>query len=110
MVAAKRKVNEKYRHILSIRCIAHHVNLLTCDILKHEFAKTTISKCMTIFKYFRRSYKAGAYLCKELKENLIDGGGLKGYCKTRWTTCFNCLVSVQRCESSLHNVRLKFIL
>ena len=29
---------------------------------------------------------------------------MKGYCKTRWMTAFNCLASILRCEGSLHNV------
>ena len=104
MVAAKKLVNEKYPHILPVRCIAHHVNLLTTDIMKHEFSKCTISKCMTIIKYFKRSYKSGALLSEEIKNNFIEGGGLKGYCVTRWTTSFECLQSILRCEKALHNV------
>jgi hypothetical protein len=104
MVKAKRLVNEKYPHIIPVRCITHHINLLTNDIMKHEFSRLTISKCMKIVKYFHQSYKAGALLSEDIKKNLIDGGGLKGYCKTRWTTAFDCLASILRCESSLHNV------
>ena len=104
MVKAKRLVNEKYPHIIPVRCITHHINLLTNDIMKHEFSRLTISKCMKIVKYFHQSYKAGALLSEDIKKNLIDGGGLKGYCKTRWTTAFDCLESILRCESSLHNV------
>ena len=104
MVAAKKLVNEKYPHILPVRCITHHVNLLTTDIMKHEFSKSTISKCMTIIKYFKRSYKSEALLSKEIKNNFIEGGGLKGYCITRWITSFKCLQSILRCERALHNV------
>src|SRR5256885_6269377 len=43
---AKKLVNKKYPHILPVRCITHHVNLLTTDIIKYEFSKSTISKCM----------------------------------------------------------------
>ena len=104
MVAAKRLVNEKYPHIIPVRCITHHINLLTNDIMKHEFSRLTISKCMKIVKYFHQSYKAGAVLSEDIKKNLVEGGGLKGYCKTRWTTAFDCLASILRCEGSLHNV------
>ncbi|PKC58052.1 hypothetical protein RhiirA1_471565 [Rhizophagus irregularis] len=74
MVAAKRLVNKKYSHI------------------------------MPIVNYFHRSYKAGALLSENIKDNLIEGGGLKGYCKTRWSTAFDCLMSILRCERSLHNI------
>lgn len=104
MVAAKRLVNKKYSHIMPVRCITHHINLLTSDIMKHEFSKLTISRCMKIVNYFLRSYKAGALLTKDIKDNLIEGGGLRGYCKTRWSTAFDCLTSILRCERSLHNI------
>jgi hypothetical protein len=110
MVKAKKIINMKYNHIIPVRCIAHHINLLTADIMKHEHAKEVISKCMKIVKYFRNSHQAGAFLSQELKDTFVDGGGLKGYSKTRWTTAWDCLISVQRCKSSLHNVRLKFVL
>jgi len=90
MVSAKRIVNAKYNHIISVRCIAHHVNLLTTDIMRHEHSKNTIMNCMKIVKYFRKSYRAGAYLSEILKNTLIESGGLKGYTKTRWTTAFDC--------------------
>jgi len=32
LVLAKKKITEKYPHIISIRCIAHHINLITTDI------------------------------------------------------------------------------
>ena len=41
MQAAKRRVIEKYPHIMAIRCIAHHINLVTKDIISIEWAKNT---------------------------------------------------------------------
>ena len=104
MVAAKRIVNQKYPNIIPVRCITHHINLLTTDIMKHEFSKSIITKCMKVVKHFRRSHKSGAILLDEIKNNLVEGGGLRGYCQTRWTTSFECLMSILRCEKSLHNV------
>ena len=48
IVTTKKLVNEKYSHILPVKCITHHVNLLTTDIMKYEFLKNTISKCCYI--------------------------------------------------------------
>ncbi|CAB5368067.1 unnamed protein product [Rhizophagus irregularis] len=59
---------------------------------------------MKIVNYFHRSYKAGALLSEDIKNNLIEGGGLKGYCKTHWSTAFDCLTSILRCKRSLHNI------
>ena len=43
--AAKRIIAEWYNYILPIKCIAHHVNLISTDICKTTFAKEVISKC-----------------------------------------------------------------
>ncbi|PKY60258.1 hypothetical protein RhiirA4_430989 [Rhizophagus irregularis] len=104
MIVAKKLVNKKYPHVIPVRCITYHINLLTNDIMKHKFSKSTISKCMKIVKYFYQSYKVGATLLEDIQKNLVDGGNLKGYCKTHWTTAFDCLASILRCERSLHNV------
>ena len=53
MQMARRLISEKYPHILSIRCMAHHINLITSDIIKLEFAKNTIKKLMSnYYKFF----------------------------------------------------------
>ena len=36
MVAVKRKINEKYDHIIPVKCITHHINLIITDIMKYE--------------------------------------------------------------------------
>jgi len=105
MICVKKKVQEKYPSIMPIRCITYHINLLMVDIMKHNHAKETIRNCMKIVNFFKRSYQCGALLSEELKENLVKGGGLKGYTKTRWSTAFDCLASIKRCENTLHNVR-----
>jgi len=51
MVLAKNLIAKEFLHIISIRCIAHHINLLTSDIMKLEFAKDTINKVCKIY-YF----------------------------------------------------------
>ena len=86
--AAKRIISERYKHILSIRCIAHHVNLISTDICKTIFAKEVISKCQKIVKYFKQSHQAGEEL-REKITNEIKGGGLKTYVITRWTTAWD---------------------
>lgn len=106
--AAKKKIAERHKHILSIRCIAHHVNLISTDICKTTFAKDIIAKCQKIVKYFKQSHQAG----KELREritNEIKGGGLKNYVVTRWTTAWDCTNSILRLEQILKNVRRYYI-
>ncbi|CAB5352478.1 unnamed protein product [Rhizophagus irregularis] len=50
------------------------------------------------------SHRAGAELTDEIKENMVKGGKLKGYCQTRWMTACDCVSSVLRCEEALKNV------
>ncbi|GBC49441.2 ribonuclease H-like domain-containing protein [Rhizophagus irregularis DAOM 181602=DAOM 197198] len=104
MVMAKKLVNDRYGFIMPIRCIAHHINLLTNDICKLEFAQSILKKCMKLVHFFKASHRAGAELTDEIKENMVKGGKLKGYCQTRWMTACDCVSSVLRCEEALKNV------
>jgi hypothetical protein len=103
--SAKEIIAERYNHILPIRCIAHHVNLISTDICKTEFANNVISKCQKIVKYFKQSHQAGEELRNEIVNEMIKGGGLKNYVVTRWTTAWDCTNSILRLEQVLKNVR-----
>jgi hypothetical protein len=105
--AAKRIISERYKHILPVRCIAHHVNLVSTDICKTTFAKEIISKCQKIVKYFKQSHQAGGELRSKIT-NEIKGGGLKTYVVTRWTTAWDCTDSILRLEQLFKNVREDF--
>ena len=48
MVLAKKLINIEYPHIIPIRCIAHHINLITTDIMKLEYSKHTINQVFKI--------------------------------------------------------------
>ena len=52
MVLAKKIITEKFSNIIPLRCIAHHINLLTSDIMKLEFAKDTINKVCKIYYFY----------------------------------------------------------
>ena len=101
---AKNLVSEKYSHILPMRCIAHHINLLTSDIMKIDWAAKIIANCRKVVTYFTQSHVAGELLKNEIAKNMVIGGGLKKYVKTRWTTAFDCTDSIVRCESVLKQV------
>lgn len=104
MQMARRLISEKYPNILSIRCIAHHLNLITTDLIKLDFSKDIFEKCQTIISFFKTSYRAGAALQEDIIQSLIKGGGLKTSVKTRWSTAWNCCDSIIRLENSLKNV------
>ena len=42
MQVAKRKITNKYPYIMAIRCIAHHINLITKDIIFIKYVKTIL--------------------------------------------------------------------
>jgi len=75
MQMARKLISEKYPNILSIRCIAHHLNLITTDLIKLDFAKEIFEKCQTIISFFKTSYRAGAALQEDIIQSLIEGGG-----------------------------------
>ena len=91
-----------------IRCIAHHINLLTTNICKLEFAWLTLKKCMKLVRYFKASYQAGETLRNEIMDNMVGGSELKGYCQTRWTTAFDCASSVLKCKEVLKNISINY--
>jgi hypothetical protein len=66
--AAKKRIAEQYKHILPIRCVTYHVNLISTDICKTTFAKDVISKYQKIVKYFKQSYQAD----KELRSKITN--------------------------------------
>jgi hypothetical protein len=102
--AAKKRIAERYKHILLIRCVTHHINLISTDICKTTFAKDVISKCQKIVKYFKQSHQAGEELYSKIT-NEIKGSGLKTYVITRWITVWDCTDSILRLEQILKNVR-----
>ncbi|PKB96412.1 hypothetical protein RhiirA5_256933, partial [Rhizophagus irregularis] len=55
MMAAKRQVAEKYPHILPMRCIAHHIQLILSDICNYPWAKKVLSDCQKIISFFKNS-------------------------------------------------------
>jgi hypothetical protein len=106
LVAAKKKIIEKYPHIISLRCIAHHINLIMADIGKTTFAKSTLEKCTRIVKFFKKAHQAGSYLREEIVNELITGGNLKSYVKTRWTSAFDSTESILRLETCFRYVSI----
>jgi hypothetical protein len=66
--------------------MAHHLNLITSDIIKLEFAKDTFKKCQAIVSFFKTSHQAGAALQEDIAQSLTKGGGLKSSVKTRWSS------------------------
>jgi hypothetical protein len=109
MSGARKIVTNKFKHIINLRCIAHCINLVTKDIIKHNFAKSLISKCKIIVKFFKRSHRATNILLENINKNNIVGGGLKKYCKTRWTSVYDTVASIIRLKPCFDLVSVTLI-
>ena len=53
--AAKKQISEKYEHIFNVRCIAHCLNLILHNIIKHPFANHLIRNCNSLALFFKQS-------------------------------------------------------
>lgn len=106
MQAAKRRVINKYPHIMTVRCIAHHINLVTKDIITVEWAKITIQRCQRIVSFFYGAHRAGAALRNDIIQSFSTGGNLKSSVKTRWSTAWDVCNSILRLENSIKLVSI----
>ncbi|CAH1770183.1 3189_t:CDS:2, partial [Entrophospora sp. SA101] len=102
---ARRIVTSKYKHIINVRCIAHCINLISKDVIAHKFAKNLISKANIIVKYFKKSSLANSLLKSQIEKHRIQGGIIKSYVKTRWTSVHECLDSIIRLKRCLEEIR-----
>ena len=104
---ARRLINEKYPRVITMWCIAHHLNLISKDICKHKFALSTINKCQTLVSFFLRSHQGMGALRESIDNLQIKGGGIKTSTKTRWSTIYDCCESIVRLRSAFEDVSIK---
>src|ERR1700728_5498891 len=83
---------------------AHEVNLIACDIVKENFGNRLLKKVNALASFFTNSHQASAKLSQLIKERNISGGGIKLYCKTRWTTASESTNSIIRLEAVLEEI------
>ena len=101
---ARKLIHEKYLKIENIRCIAHSINLIACDIVKEKFGDYLLRRVNILVNFFCNSHRANSRLVQIIKERGISGGGLKLYCKTRWTTASDSVNSVINLEVALEEM------
>jgi len=105
---ARNIIGEKYPRIITMWCIAHHINLISKDICKHQFAINTINKCQTLITFFLRSHQGMSALRESINELKIKGGGIKTSTKTRWSMMYDCCESIVRLRSAFEDVSIIF--
>ena len=52
-------VESKHPNIRNIRCISHCINLMSCDVVRHQFADKLLKKVNTLAIFFRNNARAG---------------------------------------------------
>ncbi|CAG8810444.1 15413_t:CDS:2, partial [Gigaspora rosea] len=95
---AQQIIHNKHPNILSLNCIAHCINLVSKDILKHTFSSRLIKECNEVIKFFKKSHMPNSCLSHAISELKISGGGLRKFIDTRWTSAYECTSSVCRLE------------
>lgn len=104
VAAARKIITNKYSNIINVRCIAHCLNLISTSIVKIDEVKRIVRCANIITKYFKNSTLGSSWLNEAIKNKNIEGGGLKTYVETRWTTVFECVYSVWRLKDALQYV------
>jgi hypothetical protein len=84
--------------------MAHCLNLITKDFIKHTFVTQILNWSNMITTYFKKSHLPQRLLEDKIKEKNIKGGGLKSYVTTRWITAFEMLQSIFQLEICLREV------
>ncbi|CAB4479466.1 unnamed protein product [Rhizophagus irregularis] len=72
--------------------------------LGHDMAKQTIKSCNRIISFFKQSHIVGKLLADAATTLQIEGGGLKTYSETRWTSMYEAANSVSRLRIALEHV------
>ncbi|GBC50085.2 ribonuclease H-like domain-containing protein [Rhizophagus irregularis DAOM 181602=DAOM 197198] len=103
-IKAREIVISQFSNIIDLRCIAHFINLITKQIMGHDMAKQTIKSCNRIISFFKQSHIVGKLLADAATTLQIEGGGLKTYSETRWTSMYEAANSVSRLQIALEHV------
>src|SRR6266496_5783777 len=110
IAAARNEISSKYPTIMNLKCIAHCFNLISHDIIKIPFAERLLRRYSIVVSFFKASYIAGSLLRDAIEEKKIQGGTLKTYVKTQWSTTYDCVNSVLRCKEAFNYISYLFLL
>ena len=105
VAGARRIITENHPRILNVRCVAHCINLICSDLAKINDIKY-LTKCANIIvRYFKNSTLGSSWLKDAIELKNIQGGKLKSYVETRWTSLYECTHSIWRLKDALQHVR-----
>ena len=78
--------------------------MIACDIVKDNFGDHLLRQVNILTTFFKNSHQTNARLVQLINEKGIVGGGLKLYCKTRWTTASESVNSVINLQQILEEI------
>ncbi|PKC12528.1 hypothetical protein RhiirA5_411700 [Rhizophagus irregularis] len=55
-------IEKNYPKIENVRCVAHSINLIACDIVKEKFRERLLKHVNILIIFFRSSHQANAKL------------------------------------------------
>lgn len=113
MTAAFKIVSTRYKHIISIGCIAHLIHLMCKDIIGCEMIKKCIADANIVIKTIKRSHRLTAIFADKQREKGCTKG-LKLAGTTRWGShlfCLNSLLgglifSFEKSKNLINDIRL----
>src|SRR5579859_4286727 len=73
-------------------------------LIDHETASKILSACISITNYFKASHICNNLLIESAKILKIEGGRLKTFIKTRWTSIYEATYSIVRMRWTLDEV------
>ena len=56
---ARELINKEFPSIQDVRCVAHFVNLLACDIVEHNFADNLLKRVNILVTFFKKVAMSG---------------------------------------------------
>ncbi|RIA83388.1 hypothetical protein C1645_833902 [Glomus cerebriforme] len=80
---ARQLISEKYPNILFICYMTYHLNLITANIIKLDFAKNIFKKYQVIIFFFKTLHYVSATLEENLIKSLTEENNLKYVVKTQ---------------------------
>ena len=110
IAAARRIITQKYPSIINVRCIAHCINLISSDIIKINQVGHLVKCSNILVKYFKTSHIGLSLLKEAIESKGIQGGGLKTYVETRWTSVYECFSSIWRLKDAFQHVNFLILL
>lgn len=103
MLKARKSIEDKFPHIVSLNCIAHSLHLIISDLLKCNSVSTFITEVVDIVKAIKKSQILNAHFDSIRQINLCSKT-LTLPVKTRWGSNLFCLTSMKVCKMSLQTL------